>query len=109
MSEILVCHFPNGNTPLVEFGGVTVFDDLALNVVTVEEQKKRPSFSNKRTGGKMFGARDKRARCGKTGHYSRECPQGYKCYNCGENGHMSRDCPKPRMGETGKGKGPEKK
>ncbi|KAI3805540.1 hypothetical protein L1987_28009 [Smallanthus sonchifolius] len=28
---------------------------------------------------------------------------------CGEDGHMSRECTKPRMGETGKGKGPEKK
>ncbi|KAI3774820.1 hypothetical protein L1987_49382 [Smallanthus sonchifolius] len=58
--------YVKANTPTtydsaVELSGV-VFDDLALNVVVVEEQKKRPSFSNKRTGGKMFGARDKRAR-----------------------------------------------
>ncbi|KAI3811289.1 hypothetical protein L1987_21010 [Smallanthus sonchifolius] len=86
-------------------------------------------------GGKLFGARDKQARvgeatvygrcgvrhagecrlgsnlcfkCGKTGHYSRNCPQGFKCYNCGESGHMSRECTKPRMGQAGKGKGPEK-
>ncbi|KAI3784126.1 hypothetical protein L1987_43219 [Smallanthus sonchifolius] len=44
---------------LVELSGV-VFDDLELNVIVIEEPKKRPSFSNKRNGGKMFGTRDKR-------------------------------------------------
>ncbi|KAI3704950.1 hypothetical protein L1987_75180 [Smallanthus sonchifolius] len=28
MTGILVCHLPNGKTPLVEFGGVTLFDQL---------------------------------------------------------------------------------
>ncbi|KAI3828903.1 hypothetical protein L1987_03014 [Smallanthus sonchifolius] len=124
---------PTTYDSVVELSGV-VFDDLALNVVAIEEHKKKMSFPAKRSGGKLFGARDKQARvgettvcgrcgvrhagecrfgsnlcfkCGKTGHYSRECPQGFKCYNCGENGHMSRECTKPRMGEAGKGKGPK--
>ncbi|KAI3704949.1 hypothetical protein L1987_75179 [Smallanthus sonchifolius] len=126
---------PSTNDSVVELSGV-VYDDLTLNDVAIEEPKKKPSFQNKQIGGKMYGARDKRARveemamcntcgkehigvcrlgsnlcfrCVKTGHYSRECPQLFKCYNCGESGHMSWECTKPRMGEAGKGKGQEKK
>ncbi|KAI3776206.1 hypothetical protein L1987_45978 [Smallanthus sonchifolius] len=117
-----VCTFIKANNPstydlVVELSGV-VYDDLALNDAAIEESKKRPSFSNKRTGGKTFGTRDKRARAneptvckkcgrehagecrlgsslcfkgGKIGHYSRECPQHFKYYNYGDAGNLSRE------------------
>ncbi|KAI3813992.1 hypothetical protein L1987_18731 [Smallanthus sonchifolius] len=99
---------PTTYDSVVELSGM-VFYDLTLNVVAIEEPKKKLSFPAKRSGGKLFGARDKQARvgktevcgicrvrhdgecrlgsnlyfkCGKTRHYSRECPQGFKCYNC---------------------------
>ncbi|KAI3825116.1 hypothetical protein L1987_06592 [Smallanthus sonchifolius] len=43
-----------------------VFDDLALNVVAIDEPKKKLSFPAKRLGGKLFGAREKHARVGET-------------------------------------------
>ncbi|KAD3336153.1 hypothetical protein E3N88_31672 [Mikania micrantha] len=39
-------------------------------------------------------------RCGKTGHFSNNCPSMPKCYNCGGIGHMSRNCFKPKMMPT---------
>ncbi|KAI3819396.1 hypothetical protein L1987_13227 [Smallanthus sonchifolius] len=65
---------PTTYDSVVELSGV-VFDDLALNVAAIEEPRKRPSFSNKRTGGKMFGARDKRARV----------DEPTVCKNCGKD------------------------
>ncbi|KAI3802211.1 hypothetical protein L1987_30341 [Smallanthus sonchifolius] len=52
---------PTTYDSVVELSGV-VFDDLALNVVAIEEPKKKLSFPAKRSGGKLFGARDKQDR-----------------------------------------------
>ncbi|KAI3812883.1 hypothetical protein L1987_17596 [Smallanthus sonchifolius] len=45
-------------------------------------------------------------RCGKTGHYSRECPGAPSCYNCGIPGHLAKDCRKPKAVGTEKEKRP---
>jgi len=58
--------------------------------------------------------------CGKSGHFSRECPnkkedvvggrggRGNACFKCGEEGHFSRECPSGDIGGRGgdnKGRG----
>ncbi|KAD7478106.1 hypothetical protein E3N88_01242 [Mikania micrantha] len=39
-------------------------------------------------------------RCGKTGHFSNNCPSMPKCYNCGGIGHVSKNCFKPKIMPT---------
>ncbi|KAI3707330.1 hypothetical protein L6452_25751 [Arctium lappa] len=56
-------------------------------------------------------------KCDKTGHTTRECPEGKTCYECGVTRHLRLDCPKLRKGvmphvksmNEGLGKGSDKR
>ncbi|KAI3742403.1 hypothetical protein L1987_60084 [Smallanthus sonchifolius] len=77
-----------------------VFDDLALNVVSIEEPIKKLSFPAKQSTGKLFGAWDKQARVGETAvcgkcevRHAGEYRLGTNlCYKCGNTRHYSREC-----------------
>jgi len=54
-------------------------------------------------GGRGGGGGDGCHKCGQSGHWSRECPQGggggggsQGCFKCGESGHIKSECPKGR-------------
>ncbi|KAI3676149.1 hypothetical protein L1987_85749 [Smallanthus sonchifolius] len=43
-------------------------------------------------------------KCGRPGHFSRECLKDVKCQSCGRYGHMTRDCIKTGQSSSGKEK-----
>ncbi|KAI3695423.1 hypothetical protein L1987_78420 [Smallanthus sonchifolius] len=47
-------------------------------------------------------------KCGRPGHYSRDCLKDVKCQSCGRYGHLTRDCKKTRQSGSGKEKEAEK-
>ncbi|KAI3821513.1 hypothetical protein L1987_09081 [Smallanthus sonchifolius] len=47
-------------------------------------------------------------KCGRPGHYSRDCLKDVKCQSCGRYGHLTRDCRKTRQSDSGKEKEAEK-
>ncbi|KAI3815765.1 hypothetical protein L1987_15446 [Smallanthus sonchifolius] len=47
-------------------------------------------------------------KCGRPGHYSRDCLKGVMCQSCGRYGHQTRDCRKTRQSGSGKEKEAEK-
>ena len=42
-------------------------------------------------------------RCGKVGHYARDCSAKVQYYNCQKFGHVARDCRLPRVSKNGQG------
>ncbi|KAI3786536.1 hypothetical protein L1987_40286 [Smallanthus sonchifolius] len=47
-------------------------------------------------------------KCGKPGHYSRDCIKDVKCQRCGRYEHLTRDCRKTRQSGSGKEKEAER-
>mmetsp|Transcript_9365 Transcript_9365/g.8274 ORF Transcript_9365/g.8274 Transcript_9365/m.8274 type:complete len:82 (+) Transcript_9365:298-543(+) len=46
-------------------------------------------------------------KCGKFGHFAKECyneEKAQSCYNCGQTGHISKDCTSAPNGEGGRKK-----
>ncbi|KAD6796106.1 hypothetical protein E3N88_07002 [Mikania micrantha] len=115
-------HAPRTFESTVEISGI-VWDDVLEAEPLKEEPKQKLSHGFKRNRNDKSGSPMKRFRteefekcpkcgrkhggecrmgttlcyrCGKTGHFSYDCPSMPKCYNCGGFGHVSKNCFKPK-------------